>query len=317
MLGAQACLAGGAQLLRRESLEAIGGEIDTSSLAEDTFTTFNMQLAGGGWCSSRTRSCGRRSRATSPGCGSSGCAGAAATSRSRCATGASGCGAAHGRLGGVSFALIWFSVFLMPALMLALVGFAGRAVRCCDRDSPLDVFRALWALSLVTYLFVTLSAFSLDGPAARASWREAVIFPGLISLAIIVCAARQPPSSGDLGAPDGVLLFAYVWLSASMLAAYAGEADGASARVGWLARPLLYVVGYGPLLCAITAAAYVEELRGAEMAWEKTEKTGTVGEPGMTDPFEDDERFERRLFWRQLAIVVLVALLIALLAVVR
>ena len=46
MLGAQACLAGGAQLLRRESLEAIGGEIDTSSLAEDTFTTFNVQLAG-------------------------------------------------------------------------------------------------------------------------------------------------------------------------------------------------------------------------------------------------------------------------------
>ena len=47
VLGAQACLAGGAQLLRRESLEAIGGEIDTSSLAEDTFTTFNVQLAGG------------------------------------------------------------------------------------------------------------------------------------------------------------------------------------------------------------------------------------------------------------------------------
>ena len=46
VLGAQACLAGGAQLLRRESLEAIGGEIDTSSLAEDTFTTFNVQLAG-------------------------------------------------------------------------------------------------------------------------------------------------------------------------------------------------------------------------------------------------------------------------------
>ena len=47
VLGAQACLAGGAQLLRRESFEAIGGEIDTSSLAEDTFTTFNVQLAGG------------------------------------------------------------------------------------------------------------------------------------------------------------------------------------------------------------------------------------------------------------------------------
>ena len=46
MLGAQACLAGGAQLIRRESLEAIGGQIDTITLAEDTVTTFNVQLAG-------------------------------------------------------------------------------------------------------------------------------------------------------------------------------------------------------------------------------------------------------------------------------
>ena len=36
---------------------------------------------GDAWCSSRTRSCGRRSRATSPACGSSGCAGAVATCR--------------------------------------------------------------------------------------------------------------------------------------------------------------------------------------------------------------------------------------------
>ena len=69
-----------------------------------------------------------------------------------------------------------------------------------------------------------------------------------------------------------------MWLSASMLAAYLVRAARARARVGWLARPLLYVVGYGPLLCAITAAAYVAELRRAEMAWEKTEKTGAVGD---------------------------------------
>ena len=36
----------------------------------------------------------------------------------------------------------------------------------------------------------------------------------------------------------------------------------------------------------------------------------------MSDGFEADERFERRLFWRQLAIVVLVAVLIALVIVV-
>ena len=46
VLGAVACLAGGAQLHSRVNLEAIGGRIDTSSLAEDTFTTFKTQLAG-------------------------------------------------------------------------------------------------------------------------------------------------------------------------------------------------------------------------------------------------------------------------------
>ena len=44
VLGAQACLAGGAQLHTRENLIAIGGRIDTSSLAEDTITTFETQL---------------------------------------------------------------------------------------------------------------------------------------------------------------------------------------------------------------------------------------------------------------------------------
>ena len=36
--------------------------------------------------------------------------------------------------------------------------------------------------------------------------------------------------------------------------------------------------GYGPLLCAISAAAYLKQLRGTEMTWEKTEKTGRLGE---------------------------------------
>jgi len=35
-------------------------------------------------------------------------------------------------------------------------------------------------------------------------------------------------------------------------------------------------VGYGSLLCACTFASYVKELRGAEMTWDKTEKTGKV-----------------------------------------
>lgn len=46
MIGALACLAGGAQLHSRVNLEAIGGRIDTSTLAEDTITTIDTQIHG-------------------------------------------------------------------------------------------------------------------------------------------------------------------------------------------------------------------------------------------------------------------------------
>ena len=46
VLGAVACLAGGAQLHSRANIEALGGRIDTSTLAEDTVTTFRTQLRG-------------------------------------------------------------------------------------------------------------------------------------------------------------------------------------------------------------------------------------------------------------------------------
>jgi cellulose synthase/poly-beta-1,6-N-acetylglucosamine synthase-like glycosyltransferase len=273
VLGAQACLAGGAQLLRRESLEAIGGEIDTSSLAEDTFTTFNVQLAGRRvvfephaivWAEEPRDIAGLWKQRLRWGRGN-----VQVTLRYRRVW------LRHrsGRLGGVSFALIWFSVFLMPALML-LSSASLVTLFALHRGLALDVFRSLWALNLVTYLFVTLSSFAQDGPAVRASWWEAVTFPGLISLAIIVCAVSAPVA-GAL--PDWLLLFAYVWLSASMLAAYLVRRLESAAHGGWLARPLLYVVGYGPLLCAITAAAYLAEARRAELVWEKTEKTGTIG----------------------------------------
>jgi hypothetical protein len=45
-----------------------------------------------------------------------------------------------------------------------------------------------------------------------------------------------------------------------------------------LVQPLLYIVGYGPLLCAITVGGYIAELSGSEQKWEKTEKVGRVEE---------------------------------------
>jgi hypothetical protein len=63
-----------------------------------------------------------------------------------------------------------------------------------------------------------------------------------------------------------------------MVAAWSLKKLEESGRTPWLVRPLLYLVGYGPLLCSITVAAYIQEMRGAEMRWDKTEKTGQVGE---------------------------------------
>jgi cellulose synthase/poly-beta-1,6-N-acetylglucosamine synthase-like glycosyltransferase len=291
VLGALACLAGGAQLIRRESLEAIGGVIDTSSLAEDTVTTLSIQLLG--WrvvfephaivWAEEPRDIG-------------------ALWRQRLRWGRGNVqvtrrfrhvwlrGRRVGRLGSVSFALIWFTVLLMPVFLVAASG-ALVALYLMDRDFSIAVFRVMWAVTMGTYLFVTLSSFSLDPQTARASWRQGFAFPGLISLAIIVYAFDPSPFDehvGELmrqvgidpaaGLATGLLLFAYVWPAVSMLAAYGVKRIERVRGLSWLAPPLLYVVGYGPLLCAITAAAYVAEARGRELVWEKTEKLGAVGD---------------------------------------
>jgi cellulose synthase/poly-beta-1,6-N-acetylglucosamine synthase-like glycosyltransferase len=291
LLGAQACLAGGAQLIRRESLEAIGGVIDTSSLAEDTVTTLNIQLHGWRvvfephavvWAEEPRDIAGLWKQRLRWGRGN-----VQVTRRFRRIWLRS---RRVGRLGSVSFALLWFSVLLMPVFMVAS-SCALVALFFLDRAFSVELFRALWAINLATYLFVTLSSFSLDPQTARASWRQGFVFPGLISLTMILYAfdpsffdehaadlARELGVDPDAGLATGLLLFAYVWLAASMLAAYAVKRVEVQRGMSWLARPLLYLVGYGPLLCAITAAAYVEEARGAELVWEKTDKRGAVGD---------------------------------------
>ena len=90
VLGVIACLAGGAQLHSRANIEAVGGRIDTTTLAEDTITTFETQRPAARSSSSRTPRCGPRNPAASSRCGNSGSAGPAATSRSP--GGSSSCG---------------------------------------------------------------------------------------------------------------------------------------------------------------------------------------------------------------------------------
>jgi cellulose synthase/poly-beta-1,6-N-acetylglucosamine synthase-like glycosyltransferase len=275
MLGAQACLAGGAQLIRRASLEAIGGQIDTSTLAEDTVTTFRIQLAGQRvvfepyaivWAEEPREVVALWKQRLRWGRGN-----VQVTLRFRSVWFHR---ASAQRLGGISFALIWFSVTLMPVFMVTASA-SLIALFLLNATFSVHVFRALWFVNQVSYLFVTLSSFSVDPAMARVCWREGIAFPGLISVAIIVWAAVP---GVRLAASTPELLFVYAWMSCSMVAAYLVKQLSEWSPARRLIAPLIYVVGYGPLLCAMTAVAYKKELQGAEMRWEKTEKIGAVGE---------------------------------------
>ena len=68
----------------------------------------------------------------------------------------------------------------------------------------------------------------------------------------------------------------YSWSVLAMALAWVVKLLERSRAVRWLATPLLYVVGFGPVLCAITLDAYVKQARGASAVWDKTEKTGRV-----------------------------------------
>jgi cellulose synthase/poly-beta-1,6-N-acetylglucosamine synthase-like glycosyltransferase len=291
VLGVHACLAGGAQLIRRASLEAVGGAIDTSTLAEDTVTTFRVQLAGKRvvfepdaivWA--------EEPRGVD----------SLWKQRLRWARGniqvtrlfrhvwfrARG----SDRLGRPDFGLIWFSILLMPAFLLAAsTGLI--ALFLTDRAFAEHAFRGLWAINALTYLFITLSSFSIDPRTARMCWREGLAFPGLVSLLIMLYAVfpagfvadgnallRGLGADPSVGLGEALTLFAYAWLTVSMAAAAAIRQLERRRCPAWLCGALVYLVGYGPLQCAVTASAYLKELRGAEMRWEKTEKVGAVGE---------------------------------------
>jgi cellulose synthase/poly-beta-1,6-N-acetylglucosamine synthase-like glycosyltransferase len=286
VLGALACLAGGAQLHSRENLVAIGGEIDTSSLAEDTVTTFKTQLGGRRvvfepyavvlaeepqlittlwkqrlrWARGNVYITWRyRKLWFRP---------------SR----------VH-RLGSFSFGIFWFSIFLLPvAMVLSSVGLVG--LYFLHSGIAAIVFQATWAIAACTYVYSISLGVQLDRRTGRSSWREAILFPGFISIVIMVTAFfpglfehRLPAVLGLPVNPTGIAiwtLFVYAWISLSMLGAWLAKAIELT-RIGRFLTPLLiYLVGYGPLLCAVTVDSYIKEFRHAEAKWDKTEKIGRV-----------------------------------------
>ncbi len=182
VLGVLACLAGGAQLHSRENLEAIGGRIDTTTLAEDTVSTILTQLGG------------RRVifepyavvLAEEP-------EGIGALWKQRLRWGRGNIQVTkrfshlwfrpwnHRGLGSFSFGLIWFSVLLLPVTMLlSSIGLIGLYLLGSDLAGA--VFRATWFLAGCTYLFITVMTVQIEPSTGRRSWREAIAFPGIISL---------------------------------------------------------------------------------------------------------------------------------------
>jgi hypothetical protein len=64
-----------------------------------------------------------------------------------------------------------------------------------------------------------------------------------------------------------------------MLIAYAARWLAGRWRLELLPNLLVQLAGYGAFLCAVTVAAYVREIQGAGLAWDKTIKTGRVAMP--------------------------------------
>ncbi len=289
VLGAIACLAGGAQLHTRENLIALGGRIDTSSLAEDTISTFETQLRG--------RRVVFEPHATvwaeEPGS-------IVALWKQRLRWGRGNVQVTRRyrhvwfrprgfrqprvhRLGSASFGLFWFCLFLQPVFMITS---SASLITLYYAHFPRAwlAFHVLWIINAATYIFITCFALMIDPQTARHSWRQAVMFPGAVNLAFIVYSCfprlfRDAAHAVHLHLGWGIVV-AYAWLSLSMAVAYLAKVLEPG-RLGRILSPVLvYLVGYGSVLCACTFASYLKELRRAEMTWDKTEKTGKVVIPG-------------------------------------
>lgn len=291
VIGAMACLAGGAQLHARANLEAVGGRIDTTTLAEDTFTTFLTQLDG------------RRVvfepaavvLAEEPDS-----VAALWKQRVRWARGNvqitrrfsdvwfrrpwSARGAGH-RLSSLTFGAIWFSIYLLPvAMTAAAVGLVG--LYFVDPEIARTTFRSMWWVAVVSYLYITVTTLLLDRETARRSWAQGLLFPGIGAIVVMLAAwipglweERLPHLFGlqtsDTAVEVLTLVF-YAWTVIAMLSAWLVRWVERLPGGRWPSRVLLYVVGFGPVLCAITLDAYAKQWRGASTAWDKTEKSGRV-----------------------------------------
>ena len=79
----------------------------------------------------------------------------------------------------------------------------------------------------------------------------------------------------DLGHAGGKRLDALIEATRLWLAKLIETLEFRTSRQ--LSAVVLLIGGYGPLLCAVTFAAYLKQAFGADMSWDKTEKKGSIG----------------------------------------
>jgi cellulose synthase/poly-beta-1,6-N-acetylglucosamine synthase-like glycosyltransferase len=286
VLGFLICLSGGAQLHSRSNLQKIGGRIFSDTLAEDTFTTFLSQLSGQRVLFEPNAIVMAEEPDSMLGLWKQ---------RLRWARGNVQISrvfrklwfqpSEHQGLGSYSMAFIWFSIFLMPVFQITS-SIALITLYFLNSDWSWVVFQKLWIIPAVVYLVVTFCSFVIDSQSIKKSWVEGLLFPGLISLGIILYSLYPPIFEIPLKAMNFELkgwlktaftLFLYSWLSLSMLVSFLSIKLEQNLYLSRFAPWALNLGGYGAFLCAITMGAYVKEYQGAEMKWDKTEKTGKVG----------------------------------------
>ena len=134
-----------------------------------------------------------------------------------------------------------------------------------------------------------LARFAPGTWGTAAAWLPGLLYPGLVSLAImfalfvppawsgitVVAARPSPPVLGWL------LPLMYAWNGLSMVAAWAMYRLEKMGLPTWLRDALLLVVGYGPFMNAIAFAAMIAQWRKVEQRWDKTIKSGKARIPGQ------------------------------------
>ncbi len=252
LIGVAACLPGGAQLHTRANIEELGGRIDNSTQAKDTVSTFPTQLPG-----RKVIFEGRAiALAEKPGD-----IDGLWKQRLRWARGnlqivlkyRSVWFRPHTPLGRPTFGIVWFAVTLQPILMVL------NAVSLCilsfiDYGEAGALLWVFWISNALSWVAITVFGLLADRTTARHAWFQGLVFPGIVSVGIIVYTVLLAAS---IAAINGLLhpfhwmltptarhqevLFASIWSAASMVVALMARGVELGLRLPRLALALIYL----------------------------------------------------------------------------